>query len=60
MVWSGRAVTYISKNQSYRATLRRAARALEVTSEIQLSSAYRKRHADARRKSRESATGDVP
>ncbi|MGZ0712298.1 DUF6988 family protein (plasmid) [Coraliomargarita sp. W4R53] len=60
MVWSGRAVTYISKNQSYRGTLRRAARALEVTPEIQLSSAYRKRHADARRKSREAATGNVP
>lgn len=51
MVWSGRAVTYISKNQSYRGTLRRAARRLEVTSEIQLSNAYRKRHADARGKS---------
>lgn len=59
MVWSGRAVTYISKNQSYRRTLRRAARELDVTSEIQLSDAYRKRHADARRKSRGPATGSV-
>lgn len=55
MVWSGRAVTYISKNKSYRGTLRRAARALEVTSEIHLSSAYRERHAEARSKSRAAA-----
>ena len=59
MVWSGRAVTYISKNQSYRGILRRAARELEVTSEVQLSNAYRKRHADARRKSRGPDIGKV-
>jgi hypothetical protein len=53
MVWSGRAVSYISKNQAYRSSLRRAARQLGVTSEIQLSSAYRKRHADARRRPRQ-------
>jgi len=57
MVWSGRAVTYISKNRSYRATLRRAANELQVTSEIQLSNAYRKRHADARKNSREPKNG---
>jgi hypothetical protein len=55
MVWSGRAVSYISKNASYRGTVRRAARSLGVTSEIQLSSSYRKRHADARRRSRQAA-----
>lgn len=50
MVWSGRAVTYISKNAPYRSTIRRSAQKLEITSEIQLSDAYQTRHADARRK----------
>lgn len=48
MVWSGRAVTYISKDHGYRSTLRRIARALEINPEIQLSDAYRKRHAQGK------------
>jgi len=52
MVWSGRSVSYISKNTSYRSALRRAAKQLAITSEIQLSDTYRLRHADARRRAR--------
>ncbi|MEI5583954.1 MULTISPECIES: DUF5677 domain-containing protein [unclassified Agromyces] len=55
MVWSGRAVTYISKNDFYRSSLRRAAKKLDITSEIQLSDAYRKRHAEGRNKARAAA-----
>ncbi|MFL1999549.1 DUF6988 family protein [Microbacterium sp. A1-JK] len=56
MVWSGRAVSYLSKNLSYRRTLRNAATQLEITSEIALSDVYRKRHAATRRKKREAAS----
>jgi len=53
MVWSGRAVNYMTKERGYRGVLRDAARDLEITSELQLSDAYRKRHATARRGARE-------
>lgn len=53
MVWGGRAVSYLSKNPSYRRTLRNAATQLEITSEIALSDVYRTRHAAARRQKRE-------
>ncbi|WP_206448805.1 DUF5677 domain-containing protein [Agrococcus sp. KRD186] len=52
MVWSGRAVSYISKNKTYRSMLRRAARQLEIKAELHLSAAYSKRHGEARRRAR--------
>lgn len=52
MVWSGRAVTYLSKNDDYRRVLRSCARRIGITAEIQLSDRYRKRHAKARGKAK--------
>jgi len=59
MVWSGRAVSYISRSTTYRQMIRRVARELEITSELQLSDAYRKRHAKASKKTRNTSRGDV-
>jgi len=59
MVWSGRAVSYLSKNNSYRSVLRDVARQLEITSEIQLSEVYHKRHPVSRKK-RAAASASQP
>lgn len=53
MVWSARAVTYLTGNKPYRNFLRKVAQQLGVTSEIQLSQSYFQRHAAAKKFTRE-------
>lgn len=50
LVWSGRAVTYVSREKAHRSVLRLVARRLGITSEIELSESYRGRHATGRAK----------
>lgn len=45
LVWGARAYTYTSKDKTHRSIIRRLANALGVTSELQLSDHYRRRHA---------------
>lgn len=49
LVWSGRAYSYVSRDQVHRSLLRSAARSLGTPAEIHLSDHYRRRHARQRK-----------
>lgn len=45
MIWSARAHSYLTQDKTHRNSLRRAARALGINAELQLSESYYRRHA---------------
>lgn len=56
MVWSGRPVSYVTKDKTHRSELRRCARELGTKADLEVSEAYRQRHIKAKRAAKMSSS----